>query len=203
MEVSLLTTYLHADKEMCGCWWGRVQQRCWTCSAILWRCKTAAGWAPSYWPGPRLSAAPALTPHCSSCVNSQQKQVKATWITFDVAFDFSPIEQHVGFSVLHNCLMDLCDILVIKLIPLTVDHILTVSNVMSTCISINVHENTIKTGLWMLIPVGSDRISYFLQCHGDKWLTAGRMWWPEKDCLWPEKAACWGPPAGRKHGCWS
>lgn len=70
----------------------------------------------------------------------------------------------------------------------------------------NVHLHKHKCaweGLWMLIPVRSDRISYFLQCHGDKWLTAGRMWWPEKDCLWPEKAACWGPPAGRKHGCWS
>lgn len=47
---------------------------CWTCSAILWRCKTAAGWAPSYWPGPRLSAAPAPTPHCSSCTNSWETQ---------------------------------------------------------------------------------------------------------------------------------
>lgn len=95
-------------------------------------------------------------------------QLMSTLITFDMAFDFSPVEQHVGFSVLHNCLMDLCDILVIKLIPLTVDHILTVSNVMSTCISIHVHEKAIKAGLQMLIPAGSGTISYFLQCRGDK-----------------------------------
>lgn len=45
--------------------------------------------------------------------------------------------------------------------------------------------------------------SYFLQCRGDKWPTAGRMWWPGTGSLWPGKAACRGPPTGRTRGCWS
>lgn len=121
--------------------------------------------------------------------HSQRLQAKkSTLITIGVAFDCSPIKQHIGFCVLHNCLMDLCDILVIKLIPLTVDDILTVSNVMSTCISIKVHEKIIKSHACSYLQ--EEKESYFLQCHGDKWLTAGHMWWLEKDCPWPGKAAC-------------
>lgn len=66
------STHLHADKEMYGYWWGPVRQRCWTCWATLWRCKTAAGWAPSCWPEPLPSASLSPTPHCFSCT-SQRK----------------------------------------------------------------------------------------------------------------------------------
>lgn len=52
---------------------------------------------------------------------------------YDGVFKCLPVEQHVGLCILHHCLMDLCDILVIKLIPLAIDHILTVSYVVSTC----------------------------------------------------------------------
>lgn len=46
--------------------------------------------------------------------------------------EVSPVEEHIGLSILHHRLMDLCYILVIKLIPLTVDHILTVRYVVTT-----------------------------------------------------------------------
>lgn len=56
-------THLHADTEICGCWLVLVRRRCWTCWAIPWRCRTAAGWALSCWPEPPPSASPSPTPH--------------------------------------------------------------------------------------------------------------------------------------------
>lgn len=44
----------------------------------------------------------------------------------------SPVEQHVGLHILYHCLMDLGDILVIEFIPLPIDHVLTVGNVVPT-----------------------------------------------------------------------
>lgn len=56
-----------------------------------------------------------------------------------------PIEQNIGLCVLYNRLMDFCDVLVIKLVPLAVDHILTVSYVVSTCRTIeNVKDDQNK-----------------------------------------------------------
>lgn len=46
----------------------------------------------------------------------------------------SPVEQDVGFCILHHGLMNFGDILVIKLVPLAIDHVLTVGYVMPTCI---------------------------------------------------------------------
>lgn len=45
-----------------------------------------------------------------------------------------PVEQHVGLCILHHRLMDFRYILIIKLIPLAVDDVLTVSYVVSTCV---------------------------------------------------------------------
>lgn len=45
----------------------------------------------------------------------------------------SPVKQDVGLGTLHHCLVDLRDILVIKLVPLTVYYILAVCNVVTTC----------------------------------------------------------------------
>lgn len=44
----------------------------------------------------------------------------------------SPVEQHVGLHVLYYRLMDLGDVLVIKFVPLPIDHILAVGNVVPT-----------------------------------------------------------------------
>lgn len=43
-----------------------------------------------------------------------------------------PVEEYVGLHILHHCLMDLSDILVIEFIPLPIDHILTIGNVVPT-----------------------------------------------------------------------
>lgn len=44
-----------------------------------------------------------------------------------------PIEEDVGLGVLHHRLMDLGDVLVVELIPLPVDDVLAVSDVVTTC----------------------------------------------------------------------
>lgn len=46
--------------------------------------------------------------------------------------EVSPVEEHIGLSILHHRLMDLRYILVIKLVPLTVNHVLTVRYVVTT-----------------------------------------------------------------------
>ena len=48
------------------------------------------------------------------------------------ASEISPVEQDVGLCVLHHCFVHLSHILVIKLIPLTVNHILAVCYVVTT-----------------------------------------------------------------------
>lgn len=47
---------------------------------------------------------------------------------------YSPVEQDIGFCILYHGLMDFGDILVIKLVPLAIDHILAVGYIMPTCI---------------------------------------------------------------------
>ena len=44
-----------------------------------------------------------------------------------------PVEEDVGLGVLHHRLVDLSDILVIELVPLPVDDVLAVGDVVATC----------------------------------------------------------------------
>lgn len=44
----------------------------------------------------------------------------------------SPVEEHVGLHILYHCFMDLSDVLVIEFIPLPIDHVLTVGNIVPT-----------------------------------------------------------------------
>jgi len=44
-----------------------------------------------------------------------------------------PVEKDIRFSILNYCLVHFCYILIIKLVPLSIDHILTVSYVVTTC----------------------------------------------------------------------
>lgn len=49
-------------------------------------------------------------------------------------FFFAPVKQHVGLRVLHHRLVDFRHILVVKLVPLAVDDVLAVSDVVATCV---------------------------------------------------------------------
>lgn len=64
---------------------------------------------------------------------SKNTLIKPAQIRCYSDFKCLPIEQHISLCILHDRLVDLCDILVVKLIPLAIDHILTVSYVVSTC----------------------------------------------------------------------
>lgn len=54
-----------------------------------------------------------------------------TQIQLGGVFTCSPIEEHVSFGVLHHRLVHLSDVLVVKLVPLAVDHVLAVSYVVA------------------------------------------------------------------------
>lgn len=41
----------------------------------------------------------------------------------------TPVEEHIGLHILHHRLMDLGNVLIIEFIPLPIDHILTIGNV--------------------------------------------------------------------------
>lgn len=45
----------------------------------------------------------------------------------------TPIEEDIGLGILHHRFVDLGDILVIELIPLPIDHVLAVGNVVAAC----------------------------------------------------------------------
>lgn len=49
-------------------------------------------------------------------------------------FFFAPVEQHVGLRVLHHRLVDLRHVLIVKLVPLAVDDVLAVGDVVATCV---------------------------------------------------------------------
>lgn len=61
--------------------------------------------------------------------NQTLKHLKCSYI---MKVEVSPVEEHIGLSILHHRLMDLRYILVIKLVPLTVNHVLTVRYVVTT-----------------------------------------------------------------------
>lgn len=45
----------------------------------------------------------------------------------------APVEEDIGLGALHHRLVDLGDILVIELVPLPVDHVLAVGDVVAAC----------------------------------------------------------------------
>lgn len=67
------------------------------------------------------------------------------WILSVNKILYLPVEQDIGLSILHHGLMDLCHILIIELIPLTVDHILTVSYIVPTCVGKEQQRKSDKT----------------------------------------------------------
>lgn len=101
-----------------------------------------------------------------------------------------PVEENVCFSVLHYGLVHLCYILIVKLVPLSIYHILTVCYVMSTCprerkyfYSKYTTGNILSPFYKKIWDLGSQLCCYISQyninathcqqCHGDRWQTAG------------------------------
>lgn len=122
--------------------------------------------------------------------------------------------------------MDLSDILVIKLVPLAIDHVLTVGYVMPTCNRKHCSWNPecrrnsgsprraaaqpLNTLCFAHTPLvlahfchTLTRRTYCLLCHDGRWLTADHRWWSGRHTPWPGKAADPALPRGRRRGCWS
>lgn len=123
--------------------------------------------------------------------------------------------------------MDLSDILVIKLVPLPIDHVLTVGYVMPTCnrkhstAEIQSADETQALPEELLPSPGTcfcfahtplvlapfchtvTRRTYCLLCHDGRWLTVDHRWWSGRHTPWPGKAADPALPRGRRRDCWS
>lgn len=123
--------------------------------------------------------------------------------------------------------MDLSDILVIKLVPLAIDHILTVGYVMPTCNrkhsaaetqsadKIQALPEELLPSPWtcfcfahtplVLAPFCHTltRRTYCLLCHDGRWLTVDHRWWSGRHTPWPGKASDPALPRGRRRDCWS